>query len=92
MLTADQLRALADQVQERDDLVSRYDEAREAFQADPADEDKKAAYRELAEQLRAARQAVRESGVVLGSSEPGSVTVGLQSSRSSAPAPEGGAE
>ena len=77
MATADELRRLADQVEERDTLEEQYDAARTAYEANPDNEELKQEFQDAAEELRALRKNIRSSGVMLGPSEPGSVTVGI---------------
>lgn len=72
---AAELRALADQHDTLGALEDAHAAAVEAYRADP-NEGTKQAYTDASEALRANRQAIRSSGLIVGSSEPGSVTIG----------------
>ena len=72
---AAQLRALADQHEAMGELEDALDEALTAYRADP-NEETKAAHAAASHALRAARAEARSSGVMVASTEPGSVTIG----------------
>ncbi len=75
---AAELRALADQHDTLGGLEDAHEAAVEAYRADPSD-DTKQAYNDASEALRANRKDIRSSGLIVGSSEPGSVTIGAAS-------------
>lgn len=72
---AAQLRALADQHETIGALEEAADAAVEAYRADTSDPALKTTYRASQEALAAARQESRSSGLMVGSAEPGSVTI-----------------
>jgi hypothetical protein len=74
---AAELRALADQHDTIGGLEETHAAAVEAYRADPSDTTK-AAYAEASDALRAGRQELRSSGLMVGSSELGSVTIGVR--------------
>jgi hypothetical protein len=71
---AAELRALADQHDELGGLEDALAEAVEAYRDDPTEENREA-YTEASEALREARKNMRSS-LLIGSVEPGSVTIG----------------
>lgn len=77
---AAELRALADQHEAIGGLEETHEAALDAYRADPSEENK-TAYAAASMALRDARQEARGSGVMVASSEPGSVTIGAATVR-----------
>ena len=75
---AAELRELADQHDTLGALEDAHAAALEAYRADP-NETTKQAYTDASEALREGRKDIRSSGLLVGSSEPGSVTIGAAS-------------
>ena len=80
---AAELRALADQHDTLGGLEDAQAAAVEAYRANPND-DTKQAYTDATAALRAGRKDIRSSGLLVGSAEPGSVTIGVGAATSKA--------